>query len=373
MAKLAGLLKEQTNEWIDEEGAGSSMFDDEQDTENMCRQCGHSSCAGWCKRGTCTRCPECEERDEEPGRCCDCEKPIPDGELFCLDCEQKRESEIKNKPGMDEGKELSRKDSGIWGQPASVEFENEHEDEEYCLDCGEKMIDGICPRERKHSENYGMNEGWGPWVSRQGPLDDREGKDNDPGGFFDEFAEEEEKDISVYDALNSPDKEIGENERLETDNMDMGMDEQLSPKEYLAGHDESPIDPPDWERDAWGKIIDPDYPDDADKEYRQRGWEEQEAYHKAIEEKDEDLFQDDSSFGGNPFRGSKSSIKFESALKIVIRNIIKEVAASKEKKSKYSLVATNAKMKKMIKNGKLPRKSRPDGSVAIANVKKDKK
>lgn len=243
---------------------------------------------------------------------------------------------------------------------------------------------------------------WGKWVPKEGPLDDRWDSD-EPGGVF---VEDEEKDVSVYDALNSdeedeskqceqcgeevedpeisnlcadcsdnpesrfirgeeydqelyegaapppvPEKALktkqpsgdsglyGEpiqkgkqipasvNKSLVTQGSSPVVEEQLSPKEYLAGYDESPIDLPDWERDEWGKITDPDFPDDADKEFRQRGWEEQEERH-GIDldnlndfDNDEDRISNYEDEEGNRHAGGR--IKFES-LKRIIRNIIRE-------------------------------------------------
>jgi len=607
MAKLAGLLKEQAvDEWVDE-GEQETSLEANLGAEQggRCRRCEIPvDEAGFCERceremdlelenecGACWHedCPPVNNSDEG-----DCDK--------CPACNLAQEADLDRHRsfGMDEDREILRKNAGIWGRPASAGLDQEYEDKEYCLDCGEEMVDSECPRERQHSENYGMNEelggrsgrwvpqdgpediddnadepgimkyvedeedekdisvydalnsddeggmneSFGSWVSRQGPLDDREGTDNDPGGFFDMSSEEEgtdsEKDISVYDALKAgfgdgkeeepqegycdrcnkgysrcrcSDEQIGDNERFETDNRE-GMYEISSDapsskrfggldshpdagdtdiecsacgevydgndteyhKSHLRGHkaaaenksftgrmdedkhfqsnksaeteeedsglvkswqrcercnksqdhgcrcsatelrrfgeedvlttmleqedddgplkktplakmwdahrrpatpeeidaeederehhknsmaaSEEPIDLPEWERDAWGKIIDPAFPDDADKEFRQRGWDEQEALYKKdyhgtcqlcgnpfcdpvdgkagcenVEDADEN--------SGNPFRGNKgeSQIKFES-LKIMIRRIIKEVA--KEQTSEF---ATKGKTK----------------------------
>jgi hypothetical protein len=164
---------------------------------------------------------------------------------------------------------------------------------------------------------------------------------------FEDDEEDEDDDITVYDALEDddleeldPDTDLGlYGEPLTRHQPDKhfahhtGMYEGLSPEDYLAGYDESPedeepIDPPDWERDEWGKIIDPHFPDDADKEFRQRGQREQEEYHGIdldnlddLDSNDEDRMSDYEDEEENRHAGG--SIKFET-LKRIIRNIVKE-------------------------------------------------
>ena len=161
-----------------------------------------------------------------------------------------------------------------------------------------------------------------------------------------EIEDDEDGDITVYDALEDddleeldPDTDLGlYGEPLTRHQHDKnfahhtGMYEGLSSEDYLAGYDESPedespIDPPDWERDEWGKITDPDFPDDADKDFRQRGWKEQEERH-GIDldnlndfDNDEDRISNYEDEEGNRHAGGR--IKFES-LKRIIRNIIRE-------------------------------------------------
>lgn len=162
-----------------------------------------------------------------------------------------------------------------------------------------------------------------------------------------EFEDDEEGDITVYDALEDddleeldPDTDLGlYGEPLTRHQPDKhfahhtGMYEGLSSEDYLAGYDESPedeepIDPPDWERDEWGKIIDPHFPDDADKEFRQRGQREQEEYHGIDLDNLDDLDSDYEDEEENRHDGG--SIKFET-LKRIIREAVRRQLNEKKK------------------------------------------
>lgn len=413
MAKLAGLLKEQVearvskalslNEWIDEEESVS--------TPARC-ECEHDECSG-----NCDECQSCHRPDLNMNPCQYC------GEISC----------------------------------------------DY--DCDESQAGGFNPE-----LNEALGNKSGRWVPQDGPEDIGDNAD-EPGVMKYVEDEEEEKDVSVYDALNSDDIDEQDNERFETDNYDSELYEQArngererkiedesegmgtcrscgheecegwmrsgkcarcpkceaegnAPKDldesineissdapsskrfggldshpdhsdtdmecpmcgevydsedaeyhasHLRGHkakadnksfvgkmneqlspdndegDETntnytedeldaqgarpPIDLPDWERDEWGKIIDPDFPDDADKEFRQRGREEQERYHGIDlgdldneKETEQDLFVDDDGYGGEPYTYERP-MKYES-VKRVIRDVIRETYIIKGKKSK---------------------------------------
>lgn len=441
MAKLAGLLKEQTmDEWIDESG---DLFDDVEESHDRakCPGCGGPSVWAYREKNDVdqpapTMCDNCLDqespRGKEIGKCpkCDhygCEELNCDN---CEECEEEKDvsvydalnaddideqdnerfetdnydSELYESAGEEERMKRILADLGIKpGEPADLDTA----ETEKCVECGdpdvysdmrqlcqyclekaddhsasyitgademdEQVRNGERQRELK-DESEGTEtcrscgheecEGW----MRSGkcarcPECEAEGnapKDLDESineissdapsfkrfGGLDSHPDHSDTDMEcsmcgeVYD---SEDAEYhashlrGHKAKSENKSFVGGMDEQLSPKEYLAGYDESPIDPPDWERDEWGKIIDPDFPDDADKEFRRRGQEEQERYHNIDlsdldneKEAEQDLFGDDDGYGGDPYTDERP-MKYES-VKRIIRDIIRETYTIKGKK-----------------------------------------
>ena len=213
MAKLAGLLKEQAvDEWVDEEEQETSI--------------------------------EANLGIEQGGRCRRCEKPI-DKAGFCERCEREMD-ELEREEQLDESADL---------------FDDEKEsDNELCPTCKHAECDqnrwfsvcrecpegSVCHPEEVRDESFGMNE--------SADLFDNEEEDQDS-----------EKDISVYDALNSDDVDEQDNERFETDNMDMGLDEVSHPpsSKRFGGLDSHPELSPDeyGECPACGEVIKTDSPE----------------------------------------------------------------------------------------------------------------
>lgn len=321
-------------------------LDDESDGREACSRCGHPECDDGFAVG-CAFCPKCETEKNAP-------KDLDEGIENCRACGYACEGWIRS------------------GRCANCALKkgNWKDAEDACMKLG------ICPRchsSRKGEpqvvggywcgDEYHKNPETGEMLRNSG-LDDslpfsKETLKASPGlveissdapsfkrfGGLDSNPDASENDVEcpmcgeVYDGEDTEYHAShlrGHEAKAENKSFVGKMDEQLSPDneedktntnytedELDAQGAREPIDLPDWKRDGWGKIIDPDFPDDADKEFRQRGREEQEREHGiTYDDQEEDLFDDDNSFGGN--------LKEIKSLKLIIRNIIRETVAYKK-------------------------------------------